>query len=47
MSVMMCSVLLQVAVSSGEVGLTRVRENEVLGTLGTPEAVFSSGKGSL
>lgn len=37
---------LQVAVSSEEGGFARVTKNEVLGTLGTPEAVLSVRKGS-
>ena len=45
-SVLMCCVHVQVAVSSGEVGSTRGGKNEVPRTLGKPEAVFSSRKGS-
>lgn len=39
--------IVQVAVSSGEVGSAQGGHNEVHRTLGTPEAVFSFGKGRL
>lgn len=38
---------LQVAVSGGEVGSAQGGHDEVRRTLGTPEAVFSFGKGRL